>query len=90
MQLCIYHEVIVDITSSYSSPINGNLEHPHQTIKNTVCIQILYHGNRYYIWCLCYKYAILIIYCIINRRLRTSNIDACYKQKNIFFTIIFT
>ena len=41
MQLCIYHEVIFETTGGYASLINGKLEHPHQTINNMVCIQLL-------------------------------------------------
>ena len=90
MKLCIDHEVIVETIGDYYSSINGNLENPHQTTKNMVCIKILYSVHIDEPWCFCYQYTIWIIYHLIIRRLGTYTIVACYKHKNISYTIPFT
>ena len=66
------------------------MECPHQTIKHTVHIQLLSHGYRDYLWCLCYQYNVFPIYRLINRHLGTALIVAWYKHKNIIYTIPFT
>ena len=47
MELCIDHEIIVEINGGYSSSINGKVERPRQTIKNIVCIQLLSCEHNY-------------------------------------------
>ena len=71
MQVCIDHGVIVDITGSYSSSINGKIELPQQTIKNMVMTQLLSHGHHDDLWRFCYKYTIWIIPRPITRFLGT-------------------
>ena len=62
------------------------MEHPHQTIKHMVRIQLLFCRHNDDLWCFCYQYIVWITYCLINRRLGISTIVAWYKYNNIFYT----
>ena len=58
MQICIYHEFIVDTTGGYASSIYRKVQRPYQTINKMVCIKILSCGHSGELWCLCYQYTI--------------------------------
>ena len=90
MQLLIDHKVIVETTGGYSHSVNGKVERPHQNINNMVRIQLLSRWHIDELWCFWYQYTIWIIYRLIKRCLVSATIVACYKNKNISYTIPFT
>ena len=89
MQICFYHEVIVETTSAYASSINWKLGLPDHIINNMVRIQLLSHGHSYNLWCLCCHYIFCIISFLINIHLVTAPIVSWYKHRNISYTIPF-